>query len=294
MPSNTRLPREEVYWKIFHHLRDAAGAEHLTRKEARQLVIEQLALEYGLRAEDITKEAEETLYTVASKITTLLVPASPEARVNLEREMAGVIPFNKALLVARGRYESHAEVAAAEAVRKATRPAPPSVVPNSVELEIRELLAAGENAKVEFKSSARWDLRENKRNPVMEQIILKTVAAFLNSDGGTLLLGVSDDGTAVGLEHDYQTLQKKNADGYELFLSDLLFGHFGKNISPFIRMSFHQFDGKDVGLVTVQPAPSPIWVKEGVDEHLYIRAGNSTRRLSTREALAYCKSRFSE
>ena len=88
--------------------------------------------------------------------------------------------------------------------------------------EIAALLAAGENAKVEFKSSARWDLRENKKNPVMEQVILKTVAAFLNSDGGTLLLGVSDDGTVLGLDHDYQTLQKKNADGYELFLGDLL------------------------------------------------------------------------
>ena len=63
--------------------------------------------------------------------------------------------------------------------------------------EIAALLMAGENAKVRIKSSARWDLRENKKNPVMEQVILKTVAAFLNSDGGTLLLGVSDDGTVL-------------------------------------------------------------------------------------------------
>lgn len=294
MPSNTRLPREEVFWKVYHELHATVEAESLPKKNVLHLVKEHLALEYGIRREDITRESEGALNTVASKITRLLVPVSKEAHVNLEREMANTISFNNALLIARGRYTSHAEIAAAEAVKKATRPASPSDTQDSVEGELRALLAIGENAKVEFKSSARWDLRENKKSVLMELIILKTAAAFLNSDGGTLLLGVSDDGTAVGLEHDYQTLQKKNADGYELFLSDLLFGHFGKNISPFISMSFHQLDGREVGLITVQPAPSPIWVKEGVDEHLYIRAGNSTRRLSTREALAYFTSRFSE
>ena len=93
---------------------------------------------------------------------------------------------------------------------------------------IAALLAAGESATVEFKSSARWDLREQKKNPVLEQVILKTIAALLNTDGGTLLLGVADDGTVLGLEPDYQTLQKKNADGYELFLNDLLLGHYGR------------------------------------------------------------------
>jgi predicted HTH transcriptional regulator len=145
---------------------------------------------------------------------------------------------------------------------------------------------------VEFKSSARWDLRENKKNPVLEQVILKTVAAFLNTDGGTLLLGVSDEGAVLGLEHDYQTLQKKNADGYELFLTELLLGHYGKDCSPCVRITFHSLDSKEVCRLIAQPAPRPVWVKEGAEEHLYIRSGNSTRRLSTREALDYCKTRW--
>ncbi len=158
--------------------------------------------------------------------------------------------------------------------------------------EIAALLMAGENAKVEFKSSARWDLRENKKNPVMEQVILKTVAAFLNSDGGTLLLGVSDDGTVLGLEHDYQTLQKKNADGYELFLSNLLLTHYGKDLSRNLKFSSHEVDGKQVCKIGVEPSPRAVWVKEGADEHLYVRAGNSTRRLTTKEAIDYSKTRF--
>ena len=158
--------------------------------------------------------------------------------------------------------------------------------------EISALVAAGENATVEFKSSARWDLRENKKSPIMEQVILKTVAAFLNSEGGTLLLGVSDDGATIGLEYDYQTLHKKNADGYELFLSDLLLNHYGRDCSPYVSISFHQLEGKQICRIIAQPTPRPVWVKEGGEEHLYIRSGNSTRRLTTREAIEYCKTRW--
>jgi len=166
-----------------------------------------------------------------------------------------------------------------------------TLVPKPGDPEISALLAAGENARVEFKSSARWDLRENKKNTMMEQIILKTVAAFLNSDGGTLLLGVSDDGAALGLAHDYQTLQKKNADGYELFLTDLLLNHYGKDCSPCVHITFHQLEAKQICRIRVDPASRPVWVKEG-DDQLYIRSGNSTRRLMTKEAIDYCKTRW--
>src|SRR5438874_11204649 len=118
----------------------------------------------------------------------------------------------------------------------------------------------------------------------MEQVSRKTVGAFLNSDGCTLLLGVSDDGAVVGLDHDYQTLKKKNADGYELFLSDLLLTHYGKDLSRFLKFSFHEVDGKQVCRIVIEPAPRAAWVKEENEEHLYVRAGNSTRRLSTKEA----------
>jgi len=167
-----------------------------------------------------------------------------------------------------------------------------ALAPKPGDPEIAALLAAGENAKLEFKSSARWDLRENKKNPAMEQVILKTVAAFLNSEGGTLLLGVSDDNAVLGLEHDYQTLQRKNADGYELFLGDLLLTQYGKDLSRYLKFSFHELDEKQMCRIIIQAAPRAVWVKEGADEHLYIRAGNSTRRLTTKEAIEYSKRRF--
>jgi hypothetical protein len=216
----------------------------------------------------------------------------PVARATLRAELDGLVAHLYGLTEDEFAYILTTFPLVAQPVKEAALGAFRTFMPKPGDREIAALLAAGESARVEFKSSARWDLREHKKNPLLEQVIIKTVAAFLNSDGGTLLLGVADDGTALGLDADFQTLQKKNADGYELFLTDLLLGHYGKDISPAVRITFHSLDGKQVCRVITQPAPRPIWVKEAAEEHLYIRSGNSTRRLSTREALEYCKTRW--
>jgi Putative DNA-binding domain len=165
--------------------------------------------------------------------------------------------------------------------------------PKSADQKIRGLIAGGESANLEFKSSARWNLKENRADKVMEQIVVKTVAAFLNVEsGGTLLLGVDDSGNVLGLENDYKISGKKNRDSYENWLTTTLLGEFGKDASPLIRITFHEIDGKDVCQLVLKPSPRPIFVKEGIAEHLYIRAGNSTRLLTSREAIEYCKQRW--
>jgi hypothetical protein len=106
-------------------------------------------------------------------------------------------------------------------------------------------------------------------------------------------MGVEDEGTVLGLEHDFKTLGKRqDADGYENFLTTLLLGSYGKDTSPLIQISFHELDGKDVCRVVAKPSPRPVFVKDEKGEHLFIRAGNSTRLLSTKEAIDYCKIRW--
>jgi hypothetical protein len=167
--------------------------------------------------------------------------------------------------------------------------------PKTADQQVLALIAAGESANLEFKSSARWNLKESRADKAMEQVVVKTVAGFLNVEsGGTLLLGVDDDGKVLGLENDYKTMGKKpNRDGYENWLTTMLLGEFGKDASPLIRVSFHAIDGKDVCQLALKPSPKPMFVKDGTSEHLYIRAGNSTRLLTSREAVEYCKQRWS-
>lgn len=173
-----------------------------------------------------------------------------------------------------------------------------SLGPSPDDTEIVGIIERGESAELEFKSSARWDMRENKKNKEMEQIIVKTVAAFLNSDGGTLLIGVADDGKPVGLAHDLQTLgDKKNLDGYELFLTDLLLNAYGKDVSAFMRISFGQVGGHDICKILTKPSPKPIWIETKDDkgqkaEQLYIRTNNNSRALNNREAVEYAAHRW--
>ena len=81
--------------------------------------------------------------------------------------------------------------------------------------DLRVLIAKGESAELEFKSTFRWDLKENKVNRALENVVLKTLAGYMNGNGGTLLIGVADDGSIVGLENDYKTLKKQDRDGFE-------------------------------------------------------------------------------
>ncbi|MCP4903074.1 MAG: ATP-binding protein, partial [bacterium] len=168
-----------------------------------------------------------------------------------------------------------------------------SLAPETEDPELKPILIAGESARVEFKSTARWDLKQAKKNPVIEEMVLKTVAGFLNAEGGTLLIGVDDAGSAVGLELDYKTLgKKKNRDGFELFLTGLLLGKLGKDLSPCLSVTFHVLGGKDICRVEVSPAPRPTFVPEKDNEVFYLRTSNSTRKLTAKELLDYAKGRW--
>ncbi len=88
---------------------------------------------------------------------------------------------------------------------------------------------------MEFKQTARWNVKEQKKDKVMEEVIVKTVAGFLYGQGGTLLIGVTDGRPPVGLDDDYALVKPANADGYVGWLDTLLeksLGHAGAHRVP--------------------------------------------------------------
>ena len=58
---------------------------------------------------------------------------------------------------------------------------------------ITDLIELGESSILEFKSTFQWDVVKGEQNKALRLSSLKTIAAFLNSQGGTLLIGVEDD-----------------------------------------------------------------------------------------------------
>ena len=164
---------------------------------------------------------------------------------------------------------------------------------------IAEVAKRGESESLEFKSSARWNMRAGKRDDAMETVITKTVAAFMNSGGGTLLIGVDDDGRLIGLGPDYATLKTPDADRFELWLRGMWRTRMGTNAAALPRVDFAPTpDGTaEVCRVTAPPSPLPVYLKptKGHDgAALWVRVGNSTRRLEVADAVQYVATRWPE
>ncbi len=157
---------------------------------------------------------------------------------------------------------------------------------------LRALIARGESANLEFKSSFRWDLRENKLNRSLEGVVLKTLAGYMNGNGGTLLIGVADDGSIVGLDRDYATLKKPDRDGFEQALMTAIAAKLGADACRTVQIVFHSLENKDVCRVMVAAAHRPVYVKDGDNPRLYVRTGVSTRELNVQEAINYTTARW--
>jgi hypothetical protein len=165
-------------------------------------------------------------------------------------------------------------------------------------ITLEEMIAEGEGDELEFKSSLRWDFKEQSPNKKLEEVILKTIAAFANGQGGTLLIGVDDDGRILGLEGDYHALGGANRDKFELHLRNLLNGNLGMAfVTSKIKVSFPSIGESEICQVDIQPSTKPLVIsvkdKNGQSqEKFYVRSGNSSQELSLNEMQAYLSERF--
>lgn len=128
-------------------------------------------------------------------------------------------------------------------------------------------------------------------------VIMKTIAGLSNSDGGTLLIGVQDDGEILGLDKDFALLGG-NSDKFELHVRNLLNTHLGKVVALQIDISFPAVQGKEICRVDVLKSDKPIYLemhddeKNKIEEKFYVRSGNSTQELTMSEANEYIKKNF--
>lgn len=163
---------------------------------------------------------------------------------------------------------------------------------------LEEKLKAKESATLEFKSTLRWNVSAGFQDKKMEEIVLKTVAAFNNRYGGTLMIGVNDEGEVLGLHDDYQTLKEPNKDCFELHLRNLLNESFGKSFATAqITISFPVVDGKEFCQIDIKRGKEPKYLQVSSQngpklEKFYVRSGNSSQELSIDEAAKYINERF--
>lgn len=153
---------------------------------------------------------------------------------------------------------------------------------------VADLVNQGEDMSVEFKGTLRTNLHTQAADPRMELGVLKTIAAFLNTHGGTLVIGVLDDGTPVGVEVD----KFENDDKMLLHLDNLVKDRIGAQHALNIQPRFDEHQDKKVLVVECKSGRVPVFVKDGGSERFYVRGGASTQELSPSQTQDYVRQRF--
>jgi serine/threonine protein kinase len=181
-------------------------------------------------------------------------------------------------------------------------------------MDIYAVIAEGEGSQVEFKSSlhhrhgplsqelqkkieAKVLQPHQAESEVQKQLkieVTKTVAAFLNTNGGTLLIGVSDSGTVLGIEPDFAYLGKgkNNADGWLLSLRDVITRALGAEVWSAIHVSLVRHGPGTVAVVRCPARASETWHTEGGNERFYMRAANATLQLDGSQLLRYIREQW--
>ncbi len=150
-------------------------------------------------------------------------------------------------------------------------------------LRLHEYLSQGEGNKIEFKSTVRTNLKTNKVGKEIELAWLKAIVAFLNTNGGVLLIGVDDRGKIIGIEAD----NFQNEDKCQLHIKNLINQHIGAEFSSFISVSLVNANDKTVVMIECQRAKEPVFLRIGRNEEFYIRSGPSSMKLSPSQTVSY-------
>ena len=156
-----------------------------------------------------------------------------------------------------------------------------------------DLIEQGESGTVEFKQTGRWNSRFGEAGAVdkaLADTVLKTIAGFMNCRGGTLFIGVNDQGLATGLGPDYATFSGKHEpkDEFENWLTSILDERLGKAATARTAVRFEIVDGSEICRVDVRSSTKePVFIDEHKTADFWVRLNNTTRQLNPKEAKRY-------
>lgn len=156
---------------------------------------------------------------------------------------------------------------------------------------LEEIIQEGESNQVEFKPALLYNFSTGKGGIGVKGIIAKAICAFLNSNGGFLIIGVTDKGEPQGLSYDFSLSEGKIEKDFFMLEFDQMLEHFlSFSIKSNVSGQFYQLNEKDIFVVTVTPSKRrPIFLKGQNGKEFYVRGEASSRQLTDIEELVnYC------
>ncbi len=159
---------------------------------------------------------------------------------------------------------------------------------DSAPTDTQELISSPESKTLEFKRTFSVDVRTNDKQKYIEMASLKTIAAFLNSDGGTLIVGVGDDGELVGLEDEIDRFHEGSADKFLLHFKNIIRSNIGEEFYPLLDYDLVSIDKRRVLRVDCKRSDRPCFI----GDDFYVRINPATDKLTGPTMLQYVSRRF--
>jgi len=156
----------------------------------------------------------------------------------------------------------------------------------SEEETLLSLIRSGETQHVEFKQTLSRNIITKQKDKEMERMVLKTICGFMNTDGGTLFVGVQDTGEICGIDKE---LYADNNDKFLLHFKNLLKEQIGAEFFPLINYEIKNLLDKDVLVVNCKKSDDPVFLGK---ESFYVRSNPATDELKGQEQHEYIKNHF--
>ncbi len=147
-----------------------------------------------------------------------------------------------------------------------------------------------EDEHTEYKTSFKYDIQTGNPNTILVKEVVISVLGFLNAIGGRVVIGVSPSKEIVGIENDLKLFG--DWDKFQLAIIDSIQNHSDRPLSEFFSIKKGQKNGKELCIISSRPYPKPVFYIDGNNQELYVREGNRTRKLSTKEAFDYITSHW--
>lgn len=157
---------------------------------------------------------------------------------------------------------------------------------------IQEIINLGESSTLEFKSTFQWDIIQKLKNKALRKSVLKTIAAFLNTEGGTLVIGVEDNKNICGLMNDLKLLENSE-DKFMNLLATTISDSIGPEFAGLVKIRIEKVDLQPIAIIEVERAMMPAYLTYDQIKEFYVRVINSSRALDPEETVKYINQNWS-
>jgi predicted HTH transcriptional regulator len=157
---------------------------------------------------------------------------------------------------------------------------------------IEEIIKADESLELEFKTTFQWDVRSRGQSKDLQKSVLKTLAAFMNTEGGTLVIGVTDNKEIHGLAEDL-TLTRDSVDVFEQTVLAVFSNAIGVAYAQHLSIRFPDAPGgKKVCVIVATRSPEPVFLEFQGKHEFFVRRGNASVALNPSEQHTYVRQHF--